>query len=202
MNSNSALLFSRDTTPYGISFEEWTVLWWKWLMDTPKKINPTSDLVGDNAYRNQPALDVFFLCQTIEGSHPEPVRNISLPTGKSIFMPIINWISVSDVDGRTYEDLVNKASEKIEEVANLDLKINELSLDLDLRNFRVCSGLFNHVLLENNIFDLPPGVRSFVSDGYWIFLKPLDDSTILSSYGACSTGITQIGVTYNIKIRN
>jgi hypothetical protein len=202
MNSNSALLFSRDTTPYGISFEEWTVLWWKWLMDTPKKINPTSDLVGDKAYRNQPELDVFFLCQTIEGSHPEPVRNISLPTGKSIFMPIINWISISDVDGRTYEDLVNKASEKIEEVANLDLKINELSLDLDLRNFRVCSGLFNHVLLENNIFDLPPGVRSFVSDGYWIFLKPLDDSTILSSYGACSTGITQIGVTYNIKIRN
>jgi len=171
-------------------------------MDTPKKINPTNDLIGDNSYRNQPIDNVFFLCQTIEGSHPEPVRNISLPTGKSIFMPIINWISISDVDGRTYEDLACKANEKIEEVANLDLKINGHSLDSDLKNFRASSGLFKHVLVEDNIFDLPPGIRSFVSDGYWIFLKPLVGSTILSSYGACSTGVTRLGVRYNIKIDN
>lgn len=189
--------------PYGKSYEDWTVLWWKWLMEIPKKINPTRDMNGSNAHRHQQRSDMLFLCQTMEGSCPEPKRNISLPTGKAIFMPIINWISISDVDGKSDEELVKKAKEKIDEVANLELRINDLPIDADLRKLRVSTGVFEHILPKDNIFDLPsecPIVRRFVSDGYWIFLKPLVSSMILSSHGACSTGITQIGVTYNIQI--
>jgi hypothetical protein len=43
----------------------------------------------------------------------------------------------------------------------------------DLENYRVESQLFDLTLPENNVFPAPPGKTKAVSDGFWVFLKPL-----------------------------
>lgn len=42
-----------------------------------------------------------------------------------------------------------------------------------LENYRIQSDIFNFTLPENNILDLPPETSQAVSDGNWVFLKPL-----------------------------
>jgi hypothetical protein len=47
----------------------------------------------------------------------------------------------------------------------------------NLENYRIQSDIFNFTLPENNILDLPPQTTLAVSDGNWIFLKPLSLGT-------------------------
>jgi hypothetical protein len=42
-----------------------------------------------------------------------------------------------------------------------------------LENNRIVSPLFNATFPEDNIFGAPPGTTKAVSDGNWVFLKPL-----------------------------
>lgn len=129
-----------------------------------------------------------------------PCRSISLPSGRSIFMPIINWLSIYDQDGKTEDEMRAIAKEKIDEVANLDFAINGMPITGPREDFRVMSRKFQATLPEGNIFDVLPGPRYFVSDGFWIFLKPLAISSTLTTFGSCSTGATSIGVNYNVNI--
>ena len=193
-------LYPRNSRPFGITFEDWTIKWWLWLLDIPKSINPTFDSDGKYAFQNQANSDVFFLCQTVEGSETMPCRTISISAGKAIFMPIINWLSISQNDGETDDELRAVAKEKIDEVANLDFTINGLPIRGTRDDFRVSSGPFETTLPEGNIFDIPPGSRRLISDGFWIFLKPPSNSVTLTSFGSCSSGLTRIGVNYDVKI--
>ena len=194
------LLFHRDSSPFGITFEDWTIKWWLWLLNIPKKLSPTFDPQGKNWYVGQNNPNVFFLCQTVEGLGAMPCRSISLPAGRCIFMPIINWLSISNKDGKTEDGMRAIAKEKIDEVASIDFTINGMSIAGPREDFRVASRMFEAILPEENIFDEPGGRRNFVSDGFWIFLKPLADNSTLNSFGSCSTGATRIGVNYDVKI--
>jgi hypothetical protein len=69
----------------------------------------------------------------------------------------------------------------------------------NLENYRVESQLFDLTLPENNVFPAPPGKTKAVSDGFWVFLKPLpvgnheidfSGSTIdLSGVNNCNTQV-------------
>lgn len=169
-------------------------------MSIPKKWSPTLDSIGNQAHESQVYPNVMFLCQTVEGSESIPKRSITLAEDRSIFMPIINWISILDVDGDTDEELYTVAKEKIDEVANIEFSINGATVDGDPRELRVSSPPFDAMLPDGNIFSLPSGQRRFLSDGYWIFLRPNSNLNSLTSFGSCSSGITRIGVKYNISI--
>jgi hypothetical protein len=39
-----------------------------------------------------------------------------------------------------------------------------------------------------------------VSDGYWIFLKPLEKDTKLATFGSCSSGENKFGINYEITL--
>lgn len=61
---------------------------------------------------NQFDPNVLFLCQTIDSIKEDRTtqdRAITMRTGRSVFMPIINWVSVLHVDGQTDEELVSVA---------------------------------------------------------------------------------------------
>jgi hypothetical protein len=113
-------------------------------------------------------------------------------------MPIINWISLLHHDGETETDLLRVARERMDIVGKMELSVNGSSLTSELRQFRVRSPFFNVQLPEDNIVGLLPGTRRAISDGYWVFIKPLDDYITLDSLGSCSSGATKIGVHYQI----
>jgi hypothetical protein len=190
-----------DPNPFGISINEWTVRWWQWLLSIPKDMSPATDFTGSNAAVGQTEPHVFFLCQTIEGVKSLPIRRVSISRSQSIFMPLINWISTLHVNGETDEDLIKVANQKMDGIRNLEFKINDQPYVLDSKELRFTSGIFPASLPENNILDATSGTTRCFSDGYWLFFKIKTNNLRLDTFGSCSSGITKIGVSYDIHVR-
>ena len=193
-------LFSNNTKPYGLTFEQWCMKWWSWLLKIPNHKNPANDATGENAYVNQVDTKVFFLCQSFEQQRISPSRRISIQRGKSLFFPLINWISVLPEDGKTDEDLMTKANAKMKSVKDLTVIVNGRQITEDFCKYRVQSRPFHVELPEENILRLLAGKKRVVSDGYWILTKPITDGFKLSTFGSCTSGLTKICVNYEITL--
>ena len=115
-------------------------------------------------------------------------------------MPIINWVSILDKDGETDDELLYIAKKKMDAVARLEVTINGITLKKGLEKYRAQSPFFNVTLPEENILESPAGHTRLVSDGYWIFLGPLESATELITFGSCSSGVNKFGVNYHVNI--
>lgn len=189
--------------PYGLSYGQWSAKWWQWLLSTPKSKNPAYDSSGTNANVNQRDPNVLFLCQTIDSTEQARIcqdRSITMKTGKAVFMPIINWISVLYVDGSTDEELVSVAKKKMDVVSELVVELDGVAIKDGLEQYRVRSPFFDAEVSEDNILSLSSGSRHFVADGYWIFLKPLKKDTKLRTFGSCSSGVNKFEINYEINL--
>ena len=192
-------IFPIDSKPFGLSYNDWSVKWWQWISSIPKKKNPFYDWNGDNVNVNQNDPRVLFLCQTYEGVESMPSRKNIITKGRSIFMPIINWISIMHEDGETDEVLMKIAKNKMDVIGPLEITINGITINKGLEKHRVLSPFFEIDLPENNAFDISSGKRRCISDGYWIFLHPISEDLKLSSFSSCSSGVTKIKVNYELK---
>jgi hypothetical protein len=192
-------IFPVDSKPYGVTYAEWSEKWWQWLLKIPRSISPLEDMTGKNAYVHQIEPYVFFLCQTNEGIKEQPERRIRIPRGRSIFMPILNWISNFYEDGRTEEELTETAKKRMNGITNMYFEFGRDNIT-GLEKYRVLSRFFDVELPEDNILDLPPGRTRVISDGYWVFTQPILDEVTISSLGSCSAGKTKIGVKYYITV--
>jgi len=181
------------------SNEEWSIRWWRWLLSIPRVHNPALDSTGMKSGVSQENVGVFFLCQTLGNSKTQIFRKASVPRGKTLFMPIINWISVSGIDGDTLQQLNSVAKKKIDAVTDLQLKVNGRAIE-DIGRLRIRSPCFDVVLPEDNILGLVSGRRTCVSDGYWVFLKPEGNAMTLRTFGSCSSGVNKIGIAYYLTI--
>lgn len=193
-------IFPIDSKPYGKTYGEWSAEWWQWLLSIPMPDNPLFDLSGIKAHVNQTDPNVFFLCQTHERLKSIPNRSVSVPAGISVFIPVINWISIRHVHGETDQELFSTAKHRMDIVGNLEITINGITINKGLEMFRTQSPFFDVALPESNIIDESYGSRRCIADGYWLFLKSLDSHTKLSSFGSCSSGVTKIGANYEINI--
>jgi hypothetical protein len=194
-------IYPIDSKPYGSTYSEWTVKWWRWLLEIPKLSSPAFDRVGIRAATNQKNPKVYFLCQTCDKAGSVPNRRITLPDDCSIFMPIINWISFPDDDKDPEELLVANAKERMDVIGDLRISISGKKIKEKLIDYRVTSSVFVCKLPKDNLFGLPSGNTRAFSDGYWIFLKPLQSDSKLSTFGSCSSGATRISVGYYIKVQ-
>jgi len=199
MSSSNIEIYHHDSLPFGLSFGEWSIRWWQWLLSIPKSINPILDLSGENASIGQSDPGVFYLCQTIENVRQRPTRNISVRKGTSLFSPVINWVSNFYEDGHSERELIETARRKMDIIGDLQFFLNGERIHV-LKKYRFLSEFFSVDIPKDNIFDLPSGKARLVSDGYWVFTKPLVTDTTISTFGTCSSGVTKIGVNYNIKV--
>jgi len=199
MALKNEIIYSIGSKPFGLTFEDCTINWWKWLLAIPKSISPVLDTSGQNAHVGQLDPNVFFLCQTVEGLGEQPRRKISIGRGKCVFMPILNWISNFYNDGDSEQELIETAVQRIDAVSNLQVSIDGHNIQ-GLTAYRFRSEFFEINMIEDNILDIPAGKTRLVSDGYWLFTKPLESDTKISTFGSCSSGITKIGVNYFIKL--
>jgi hypothetical protein len=201
MEAASISLFPINTRPYGLTYGEWSAKWWQWLLSIPRSISPAFDPTGHNTNINQNDPNVFFLCQTIESMQEGDSiqdRTVSVKAGKSIFMPIINWISILNIDGQTDEELASVAKKKMDVVSELKVRIDEITIEEGLTRYRAQSPFFDMIVQEDNIFHLTPGSTRFVADGYWLFIRPRKNDIKLTTYGSCSSGVNKFGVNYYI----
>jgi hypothetical protein len=193
-------IYPVESKPFGLSYTDWSIKWWRWLLSIPKSQSPAYDETGEWArLQQEEGNEVVFLCQTIETPNKVPWRTITFPVGKSVFMPIINWISIK-TDRDTDEELLKSAIMHTDEVANMKFTIDDKEI-IDLHKFRFLTPFFNIDFPEDNVFDVSPGIHRCVSDGFWIFFKPLKKIAKISSYGSCSSGVTKISANYYLQYK-
>lgn len=199
MPNQALALFPSNSRPYGLEFEQWTVKWWSWLLSIPKRINPSFDKTGNNSHIGQDNPNVFYLCQTFEQRKALPSRIVLIERGLALFLPLINWISVFPEDGNNDKELALKARAKMNTIGKLMISINAMEF-INLKEYRFQSQPFHVTIPDENILNLTPGTRRVISDGYWIMTHPVTQSIQLKTFGTCTSGLTRVGVNYDIRI--
>jgi hypothetical protein len=212
-NNNKPELYARESIPFGKPWEKWIEMWWKWCMNNPTGTSASEDTTGEFCAKNQNDADVWFLAGTFGG---KAERNCNIPARRAIFFPIVNdLISYSEYnDLKNKEELSAYAKDDLDTTTNYQVIVDNTQLH-DLEKYRVQSGLFNIVLP----IEISPGVviansTMAVSDGYWMFLKPLPighhiiffegekrlyDGVQYSGYKG-ENGMFKVAVKYNITV--
>ncbi|HBP64057.1 MAG TPA: hypothetical protein DD730_07265 [Desulfosporosinus sp.] len=189
--------FKRDEKPFGKTWEEWTADWWRWALSIPKDRNPGYDETGQKSNANQVDPNVWFLVGTYGGSAE---RSFSIPAGKALLFPIINFTTsyAEEPALKTESELILRAKTDIDDITHKEASIDGLKL-VQVDRYRVSSQPFDMTLPENNVFGAKAGPTRAVSDGYWIFLKPLSmgEHTIHAA-GSCSSGKTKVNAIWHI----
>lgn len=169
---NGSLIFPLNEKPYGITNEEWSVKWWKWLQEIPSAQNPAADKTGQNCHMGQNNTDVWFLTGVLAG---EAERQCTIPSGKAIYFAHGVECSTTEFPQyKTYEDLLVCAKDGLKGLVDPDrfvAKINGISIS-NLTQYEVISPPFEVNLPKNNIWGVEGGNTLEAADTYFLFLKP------------------------------
>jgi hypothetical protein len=177
-NQGNPGILPPQSHPHGKTYGEWTAAWWQWVLSIPEAQSPLLDTTGEFAGVGQSG-PVWFLAGTFGG---DAERTVSVPAGRSIFMPVANWIFGSmafDCDptnpGVPCDVPTLRAKAAAATTAN---EVVEAWIDgapvNNIRNYRAISPEpFPIVLPEGAVFGIPAGFYyPQVADGYWLMLTP------------------------------
>jgi hypothetical protein len=188
-NSNPRVL-PANSTPYGMTYGEWSAKWWQWAYSIPLPQNPLVDDIGVNAANGQSG-PVWFLagkfCLTPCGS-PEVAtadRVVDVPAGKALFFPILNteWDNLGVSPPYSEEQLRDFAKSQMDTGENMVAEVDGVSIknlgSALTTPYRVTSPVFTYHIPDNNIFGLfginfpAQDVQGVVGDGIYLMLAPL-----------------------------
>jgi hypothetical protein len=196
--------FSVDSCPYGLSYGEWTVEWWRWFLSASKSKNPALDTTGEYADLNQPPRYVWFLAGKLADEDRDlPNRQCGIPVGRSILFPVIsceaNALEFPEL--KTEQEVIDhvRADENtiVEKVCLLNDK------PVPVQRVQSDPAIFQVKLSEDNVYNVRGENTTAYGDGYWVFLKPLPQGDyILSFRGSCENGRLRSGANYKLKIQN
>ena len=175
-----AEIYSINSRPHGRPWALWAELWWKWCYSGSNE-NLASN-ISRNFFSDQWYEKVWFLAGTFGG---KANRKCRLPKGRSVFFPIINDLISLATDPHLKDESELRAYAK----ADLDeVRIPPTHVNIDgfeilhIERYRFQTAIFDIVLPprapnSNQAGSWFPSLHSMrtraVSDGYWIFLKPL-----------------------------
>jgi hypothetical protein len=170
-STSTSSVYPPDSTPYNLTYGEWSARWWQWVISLPEAINPLTDNTGEDCAQGQNQTGpVWFLTGTFGGSVE---RTCTIPEGKAILFPILNFVNVRSAPTETEEDLRMTNKVQADNAALLEASVDRVPLQ-DLQNYRAESpSLFNITFPEGNILGIPGGSSEAVADGYWVMLQPL-----------------------------
>jgi hypothetical protein len=194
---NGLELYAPDSKPFGRTYAEWTARWWQWVLSIAKTENPLVDEDGKNCANNQSG-PVWFLAGTLKGPAE---RSCTLPADKAILFPVINVeASVAEGDGTTEEELAACVKFEMDQITDMRAMISGTNVN-ELKQYRIQSPPFNVTLPADNVLGLPSQTTKMMSEGYWLFLKPLEPGNYdLNSFGSCLAGRIRIGISYHLTI--
>jgi hypothetical protein len=197
------------TKPEGQTYGRWAAEWWQWALGIPAVVNPLTDTTGEDCAQRQ-VDQVWFLAGSIVGP---VVRACEIPSGKSLFFPLINnafFAFLSDPPEERTEEFV-RARGSCTEPAEISVEIDGFKVRNPTRFFTGASGsqspIFNVQLPPGNLFGadedtVPELVLSpSAEQGYYLFVRPLSRGTHTIRWIAsgCSPGNSQ-DITYNLKV--
>lgn len=194
-------VFAAGDKPYGLSYGQWTVRWWRWAFSAPVSINPVLDNNGEYASVNQ-AGPVWFLAGTF-GENRVPIRKCTIPLGKSILFPVINY-EMNPLENPSLQretELVQHVIHDIDDIVHTEAVVDGENVPI----YRIQSDppTFPLVINNDNDMGLAGGRTLTAADGYWVFLKPLSEGEHgVYFHGSCSGGIRNSTAKYHLTVVN
>lgn len=214
----SSSILSPQNVQYGRTYADWAAAWWQWCLSIPHATHPlfTSGNVDASIGQTGP---VWFLGGNFAGGPGPLVRNCTIPAGKALFFPVVNYED-SEVEetlgygnpGTTINDLRAIVEPAINEAAannTLLLKIDGSAVRNLGTTYRVRSPAFSYTLPDDNIWSFFYGVpftagtyNAAIDDGIYVMLAPLNRGRHVIHFHAeiPSLGGFVVDVTYNITV--
>lgn len=120
---------------------------------------------------------MWFLVGTFGNTVPVR-RKCMIPAGKAIFFPVLvkEDSFVEDTDLKTKKDLVYRASNATDLLIHMEASVDGQHVT-NLEKYRVLSKVVDLVFPEENVYNVKPGLTQSLSDGFWLFVKPLPEGT-------------------------
>jgi hypothetical protein len=172
-NQGNPRVIPPQASPQGQTYGEWSAAWWQWVASVPADHNPVLDQTGADAAQGQSG-SVWFLAGVF-GSPGTAERTITIPPGKALFFPLINfvWISTGPSDPQTAEGIREIIQPGADAVTDLACELDGVSLK-NLAAYRTESPLFDVTLPAGDIFGAGPATYGPSMDqGYYLMLAPL-----------------------------
>lgn len=172
----------------GSSQEEWSKRWWQWALSFDEEDDPVADTSGANCTKGQSG-DVWFLAGTY-GTR-RTVRTCRVPEGKTLFFPLINYITFPSEGSReSCLSLMSRA-------ARLTDGPLALVLEVDGKRF---TDLGKHRQFSKACFPLTQDAATLAAgNGYYIALRPLPRGTHTLNFGGILPTMSQ-AVTYTLVV--
>jgi len=193
-----------------MTFGEWAAAWWEWALAAPADESPLLDETGEFGDRGQSG-PVWFLGGTW-GAGGAVDRAVTVPAGKSLFFPIVNFVWVQTPYDPPFDEdaLRDFLASTVDSAVDLSCEIDGMPVGgLDLHRFQ--SPLFTANLPEWNLldysfnqfgFEFPAGEYApCLDDGYYLMLAPLPagEHTIHFAGGLAAAGFV-LDVTYHLTV--
>ena len=172
-NTTNAVVYSIDSSPFGISYRDWITKWWQWNVGFGAEDHPRDHFSPQTCKLNQNG-PVWFLPDLLSGMQD---RSCTIPQGKAILVPLLTgscWNDHLDPELETDSGL-RKCAMQGNEYGEITATIDGRNLQ-NLQDSRIQSPVFNITVPDNSTFrtgNAPSGNFKAISDGYFVFLKPL-----------------------------
>jgi hypothetical protein len=163
-------IYSPNSSPYNIAYQEWPAKWWQWHMSIPADVHPRENYLPERCGLNQDG-PVWFLPDG-PNNPTQQVRTCVIPSDKSILIQVVG----GECD---YEEETNKNDEDVKlciASGNDGARVFASVDGSEIKNFSSYkSGYhwFNITIPDKNVYDAVPGTYRAAVDGWFLFLKPL-----------------------------
>jgi len=163
------------SNPHGHSYAEWSAAYWQWLFALPVDGHPGIDNPDFDVTDGQSGR-VWFLT----GPFGTVERNITIPTGTSLFISLVNVDSSTLEEppfyGATAADQLAIANGFAEFITDLSFTVDNKPVD-NIGDFRVTSPQFSFTAPTPWIFGATGGTGTATGVGYFVMLAPLSVGT-------------------------
>jgi hypothetical protein len=176
---NSVNILPPGGKPYGLTYAQQQMKYWKWQIGIPAKDNPLNDPTGEKCAAGQlnSSSPLFYLSFNNGGISQ---RTCKVPVGKALFIPVmqVEW-SQKEAPKDTAQDLIKAATTDQDSVNSLYLKIGDKEWKYqDLLKYRTHTGIFNVTFPDNGLFGILHGGPTITAgDGFYIMTEPLAKGT-------------------------
>jgi hypothetical protein len=158
-------VYSKDSSPFGISYGHWLAKWWQWSFSIPTANHPSDNYSPEKCGINQ-AGPVWFLADQFGGREE---RTCTIPAGRAIFVPLL----VGEYDYSTSEIKNDADLQRCVSQGNnygvIEATIDGVKLK-NLEGYRIPAGFFNITIPQNNIYNEKPGICKAFADGFFMLL--------------------------------
>jgi hypothetical protein len=183
----------------GKTYAQWSVDWWKWILEVPATNNPLLDTTGADCAVHQPGGRVWFLAGSPGGA---VTRTCTVRYDKALFFPLVNIVALATGPADTEASIHADARAFVDGVdpSTLFARLDGRPIP-NLGSYRAHSPTFFLNLPPDNLFGLPPGIWGpAAADGYYLLLLPLRPGWHTLHFGGEFPDGSPVDVTYRLNI--